>query len=103
MAIDLNGTSRPRLWSATPEGAFCSPGGAFVAGEALNDFRAVGEILIRTGAVRPCLPWRSEAALAALAVDEHEMTPEILSAEELALARSFRHALLVWRFGPPDS
>ncbi len=58
-------------------------------GEALSDFLAAGAIVVATGAVSPCfLPWRSDAALAALAVDEHEMARN-LSTEELALARSF--------------
>jgi DNA-binding CsgD family transcriptional regulator len=58
-------------------------------GEALSDFRAAGAILVAIGAVSPCfLPWRSDAALAALAIDEHELARS-LSTEELALARSF--------------
>jgi DNA-binding CsgD family transcriptional regulator/predicted negative regulator of RcsB-dependent stress response len=58
-------------------------------GEALSDFRATGAIYVAVGAVSPCvLPWRSDAALAALAVDEHELARN-LSTEELALARSF--------------
>jgi DNA-binding CsgD family transcriptional regulator len=57
--------------------------------EALNDFQAAGEIATAGLAISPSyLPWRSDAALAALAVDEHEMARK-LSAEELALARSF--------------
>jgi DNA-binding CsgD family transcriptional regulator len=58
-------------------------------GEALSDFRAAGAIVVATGAVSPCfLPWRSDSALAALAVDEHEMARN-LSTEEVELARAF--------------
>jgi DNA-binding CsgD family transcriptional regulator len=58
-------------------------------GEALGDFRAVGEIAIRTGAISPCwLPWRSDAALAELALGEPDKARR-LSDEELDLARAF--------------
>jgi DNA-binding CsgD family transcriptional regulator len=57
--------------------------------EALADFRAVGDIALRTQARSPCyLPWRSEAALAHLALGEHDAA-RLLSAEELKLARAF--------------
>ena len=55
--------------------------------EALADFRAAGNIALRTQAPSPCyLPWRSEAALAHLALGEHDAA-RLLSAEELELAR----------------
>src|ERR671919_54988 len=58
-------------------------------GEALDDLRAVGEIAIGTGAISPCyLPWRSDAALAALALGEAD-TARRLSDEEVELARAF--------------
>jgi DNA-binding CsgD family transcriptional regulator len=57
--------------------------------EALGDFRAAGEIAILTLAPSPCyLPWRSDAALAALALGEPD-TARRLSEEELELARTF--------------
>jgi DNA-binding CsgD family transcriptional regulator len=58
-------------------------------GEALDDFRAAGEIATRTLAVSPCyLPWRSDAALANLALGDTEAARR-LSEEELELARAF--------------
>jgi DNA-binding CsgD family transcriptional regulator len=58
-------------------------------GEALVDFRAVGRIATRSGAISPCfLPWRSDAALAAFAIGEPD-TARRLSDEELELARAF--------------
>jgi DNA-binding CsgD family transcriptional regulator len=57
--------------------------------EALDDFRAAGEIAARTMAVSPCyLPWRSDAALAELALGEPGAARR-LGEEELELARSF--------------
>jgi DNA-binding CsgD family transcriptional regulator len=57
--------------------------------EALDDFHAVGEIATRTGAISPTyLPWRSDAALAALAIGDPD-TARALSDEELDLARAF--------------
>jgi DNA-binding CsgD family transcriptional regulator len=57
--------------------------------EALGDLRAVGEIATRAGAISPCwLPWRSDAALVALAIGEPD-TARRLSEEELELARAF--------------
>jgi ATP/maltotriose-dependent transcriptional regulator MalT len=58
-------------------------------GQALDDFRAAGETATRTGAISPSyLPWRSGAALAALALGEPD-TARRLSDEELELARAF--------------
>ena len=58
-------------------------------GEALGHFRAAGEIATGGLAISPCwLPWRSEAALAALAIGEPD-TARGLSDEELELARAF--------------
>jgi tetratricopeptide (TPR) repeat protein len=48
-------------------------------GEAFGDFRAAGEIATRTGTISPCyLPWRSDAALAVLALGDpgHGPKPE---------------------------
>jgi DNA-binding CsgD family transcriptional regulator len=57
--------------------------------EALDDFRAVGEIATRGLAISPSfLPWRSDAALAAMAIGEHAPARR-LSDEELDLARAF--------------
>ena len=58
-------------------------------GDALTDLRGVGEIATRIGAISPSfLPWRSEAAVAALAFGEPD-TARRLSGEELELARVF--------------
>ena len=58
--------------------------------EGLEDFRAVGTLLTRATITCPgYLPWRSEAALAQLALGDHE-SAERLAAEELELARVFR-------------
>ncbi len=57
--------------------------------EALGDFRAVGEITIGGVAPSPCyLPWRSDAALAILALGDPEAARR-LGEEELKLARAF--------------
>lgn len=56
---------------------------------ALEDFLAVGADLTRALVTSPgFLPWRSEAALAHLALGDHE-SAQRLSAEELELARAF--------------
>jgi DNA-binding CsgD family transcriptional regulator len=58
-------------------------------GEALGDFRAAGEITIGGLAPGPCyLPWRSDAALAVLALGEPDAAQR-LSDEEVELARTF--------------
>ena len=57
--------------------------------EARGDFRAAGEIAIRTRSPSPCyLPWRSDAALAELAIGARGAA-EQLGGEELELARAF--------------
>jgi DNA-binding CsgD family transcriptional regulator len=57
--------------------------------QGLDDFLAVGANLTRGLVTCPgFLPWRSEAALAQLALGDHE-SAERLSAEELELARAF--------------
>jgi DNA-binding CsgD family transcriptional regulator len=57
--------------------------------EGLEDFLAVGADLTRALVTSPgFLPWRSEAALAHLALGDHE-SAQRLSAEELELARTF--------------
>jgi DNA-binding CsgD family transcriptional regulator len=58
-------------------------------GEALGDFRAAGEVTIGGVAPSPCyLPWRSDAALAILALGEPDAARR-LSDEEVELARAF--------------
>jgi DNA-binding CsgD family transcriptional regulator/tetratricopeptide (TPR) repeat protein len=57
--------------------------------EGLEDFLAVGTLLTRATVTCPSyLPWRSEAALAQLALGDHE-SAERLATEELELARTF--------------
>jgi DNA-binding CsgD family transcriptional regulator len=57
--------------------------------DGLADFLAVGEILTRAMITSPAfLPWRSEAALAYLALGD-DSAAERLAAEELELARAF--------------
>jgi DNA-binding CsgD family transcriptional regulator/tetratricopeptide (TPR) repeat protein len=57
--------------------------------EGLEDFLAVGTLLTRATITCPgYLPWRSEAALAQLALGDHE-SAERLAEEELQLARAF--------------
>jgi DNA-binding CsgD family transcriptional regulator len=57
--------------------------------EALMDFQAAGEIAMRIGAASPSyLPWRSQSALAHLALGEIDAARR-LSGEELELARAF--------------
>ena len=57
--------------------------------EGLGDFLAVGETLTQAMITSPAfLPWRSEAALAHLALGDHE-SAERLSGEELELALAF--------------
>lgn len=57
--------------------------------EALADFLGVGRLAMRADVTCPAyLPWRSEAALAHLALAEHEPAKR-LAAEELELARTY--------------
>ena len=57
--------------------------------EGLDDFLAIGTLLTRATITCPgYLPWRSEAALAQLALGDHE-SAERLAEEELQLARAF--------------
>jgi len=57
--------------------------------EGLSDFLGVGRLATRAHVVCPgYLPWRSEAALAHLALAEHEPAKR-LAAEELELARAY--------------
>jgi DNA-binding CsgD family transcriptional regulator len=58
-------------------------------GEALDDFRAAGEVANRTRAISPsCLPWRSDGALVELALGNAGAARR-LGEEELELAHSF--------------
>jgi DNA-binding CsgD family transcriptional regulator/tetratricopeptide (TPR) repeat protein len=57
--------------------------------ESLSDFRAAGDIATRTLALSPTfMPWRSDAALAQLALGDSDGARR-LSEEELELARAF--------------
>jgi DNA-binding CsgD family transcriptional regulator len=55
---------------------------------ALNDLLAVGELFIRLHSASPATPWRSDAALAQLALGE-QAEARALAAEEVALAQAF--------------
>jgi DNA-binding CsgD family transcriptional regulator len=58
-------------------------------GEAIDDFRAVGDVATRALVISPCyLPWRSDAALVELALDDPDAARH-LSEQELELARTF--------------
>jgi DNA-binding CsgD family transcriptional regulator len=58
-------------------------------GEAIDDFRAVGEVATRALVISPCyLPWRSDAALVELALGNSDAARRS-SEEELELARAF--------------
>src|SRR5262249_16031676 len=57
--------------------------------EAIQDFLAGGDVLTRARIVSPAwLPWRSEAALASLALGDHSQALT-LAEEELQLAQTF--------------
>jgi DNA-binding CsgD family transcriptional regulator/tetratricopeptide (TPR) repeat protein len=87
LAVDLPGTSQSAAILRHARGRLRFAQHRF--GEALSDFRMAGEIAIGALALSPCyLSWRSEAALAALALGEHDMARS-LSGEELELARAF--------------
>ena len=86
LAADLYGTSQMTAALRYARGRLRVAQRRF--GDALADLRAVGEIAIRIGAVSPSfLAWRSEAAIAALALGEPD-TARGLSGEELELARA---------------
>jgi DNA-binding CsgD family transcriptional regulator len=87
MATDLHGTFQTAAMVRHAWGRIRFARRRF--GEALDDFRAVGEVAIATGAISPCfLPWRSDAALAALALGQID-TARQLGDEEVELARAF--------------
>jgi DNA-binding CsgD family transcriptional regulator len=87
------------LDSETESGSLISPPLRFARGrlrvaqgrvaEGLEDILAVGALLTRSLVISPgALSWRSEAALAHLALGDHE-SAERLAEEELQLARAF--------------
>jgi DNA-binding CsgD family transcriptional regulator len=87
------------LDSETESGSLISPPLRFARGrlriaqgrvaEGLEDVLAVGALLTRSLVTSPgALPWRSEAALAHLALGDHQAA-ERLAEEELQLARAF--------------
>jgi DNA-binding CsgD family transcriptional regulator len=87
------------LDSETESGSLISPPLRFARGrlrvaqgrvaEGLEDILAVGALLTRSLVISPgALSWRSEAALAHLALGDHE-SAERLAGEELQLARAF--------------
>ncbi len=87
LAVDFLGTSQTPVILRHARGRLRFAQHRF--GEALDDFRVAGEIATGGLALSPCyLSWRSEAALAALALGEPE-TARRLSDEELELARAF--------------
>jgi DNA-binding CsgD family transcriptional regulator len=87
LPVDLPGTSQTAVILRHARGRLRFAQHRF--GEALGDLRAAGEIATAGLARSPCyLSWRSEAALAALALGEPD-TARRLSDEELELARAF--------------
>ena len=87
LGVDLPGTSQTAVILRHARGRLRFAQRRF--GEALGDLRAAGEIATAGLALSPCyLSWRSDAALAALAVGEPD-TARRLSGEELELARAF--------------
>jgi DNA-binding CsgD family transcriptional regulator len=87
LAVDLPGTSQTPVILRHARGRLRFAQNRF--SEALDDFRAAGEIATGGLARSPCyLSWRSEAALAALACGELD-TARRLGDEELELARTF--------------
>jgi ATP/maltotriose-dependent transcriptional regulator MalT len=87
LAEDLQSTSRTAAVLRAARGRL-----RFVQrrlGEAVRDFRAIGEIALGTGAISPSfMPWRSELALAELALGDVDSARDH-SEEELELARAF--------------
>jgi DNA-binding CsgD family transcriptional regulator len=87
LAVDLPGTSQTPMILRHARGRLRFAQHRF--GEALDDFRAAGELATGALALSPSyLSWRSEAALAALACGEPD-TARLLSDDELELARAF--------------
>jgi DNA-binding CsgD family transcriptional regulator len=87
LPVDLPGTSQTAAILRHSRGRLRFAQRRF--GEALGDLRAAGEIATGGLALSPCyLSWRSDAALAALALGEPD-TARRLSDEELELARAF--------------
>jgi DNA-binding CsgD family transcriptional regulator len=87
LAVDLPGTSQTPAILRHARGRVRFAQNRFA--EALGDFRAAGEIVTGGLSPSPCyLSWRSEAALAALALGELDRARG-LSDEELELARTF--------------
>jgi tetratricopeptide (TPR) repeat protein len=71
--------------------------------EGLADFLGVGRLARRAQVTCPgYLAWRSEAALAHLALGEHESAKR-LADEELELARTAPRVLSAWRSAQPGS
>ena len=100
LGVDLPGTSQTAVLLRHARGRLRFAQHRFE--EALGDLRAAGEIAAGGLARSPCyLSWRSEAALAALALGERD-TAVRLSDEELELARAFAAPRAsAWRCGPP--
>jgi DNA-binding CsgD family transcriptional regulator len=86
LAIDLDGTHVAAIFLHA-RGSLLFAQHRF--GEALAAFQAAGEIATQTRALSPCfLSWRSDAALAALALGEGDSARQ-LSDEEVKLSRAF--------------
>jgi DNA-binding CsgD family transcriptional regulator len=87
LAVDVEGTSLTAAVVRHARGRLRLAERRF--GEALDDILAAGEIATRMRASSPSyLPWRSDAALAQLALGEEDAARR-LSDEELQLARAF--------------
>jgi DNA-binding CsgD family transcriptional regulator len=87
LEADLQGTSQAAAVLRHARGRLRLAQGRF--GEALGDFLTAGDLAVSMLASGPCfLPWRSDAALAALAAGDTP-TARRLSEEELDLARAF--------------
>jgi DNA-binding CsgD family transcriptional regulator len=87
VAADLQSTSRSAALLRHARGRLRFAQRRF--GEALDDFRAVGDVATRALAISPCyLPWRSDASLVELALGSADAARR-LSTEELELAHAF--------------
>jgi len=87
LAVDLPGTSQTAAILRHSRGRLRFAQRHFA--EALGDFRAAGEIATGGLLLSPCyLSWRSDSALAALALGDRD-TARVLSDEEVELARAF--------------